>query len=173
MNTLFLEQYMKKTVIVYSGKYGTTAQCAQALKEALNGADLYCLDVMVHIDLEQYDTVIIGTSIYAGMVRKPIKKFCQDNEAELLEKNLAVFICSATDNTDEYMKTNFSQAFIEKIKVSRWFGGELKLEVMSRFERLIIKLVAKSKSSGQLFKPSLLHEHITGFAQEVLLIEQV
>jgi menaquinone-dependent protoporphyrinogen oxidase len=39
-------------------------------------------------DLGQYDQIIVGGSIHAGMIQKSVKDFCKNHTVELLDKPL-------------------------------------------------------------------------------------
>ena len=67
------------TLIAYATKYGFTKICAQELAKKLDeNADICDLN-SEKPDLTKYDTVIIGGSIYAGKIRKPVADFCTNN----------------------------------------------------------------------------------------------
>ena len=47
------------------------------------------------LDVNVYDTIIIGGSVYVGKVSKTLRAFCESNLDTLLEKRVGVFLCSA------------------------------------------------------------------------------
>lgn len=65
-----------KTLIAYATKYGTTEKCANILAQKLSSeAELVNLKKARTIDLNQYDSVIIGGSVMMGRIRKEVKEF--------------------------------------------------------------------------------------------------
>jgi len=56
---------MNKTVVVYNSKYGYTKQYAQWLAEELN-ADMFNGKELKKNMLNDYSTVLFGSSLYAG-----------------------------------------------------------------------------------------------------------
>ena len=61
-----------KTLIVFSSKYGMVERCAKIIAEKLGGAVLENLRNNSDIKLSDYDTIIIGGSIYSGKIRDEI-----------------------------------------------------------------------------------------------------
>lgn len=48
-------------------------------------------------DPAKYDQVIVGGSVYAGKIRKPVTRFCSENIDTLKGKKLGLFICGMAD----------------------------------------------------------------------------
>lgn len=92
------------TLIVYATKYGFTKTCAEILAKKLGeNVDIYDLSSNLP-DLMKYDKVIIGGSIYAGKIRKPVMRFCSDNLNTLKGKKLGFYICGMAKEEDAIMK---------------------------------------------------------------------
>ena len=83
-----------KTLIVFSSKYGMVERCAKIIAEKLGGAVLENLRNNSDIKLSDYDTIIIGGSIYSGKIRDEVKEFCNKQFKELMKKRLGLFICN-------------------------------------------------------------------------------
>jgi menaquinone-dependent protoporphyrinogen oxidase len=157
-----------KTLIIFSSKYGYTADCSIKLKEELGGEPevLDINEVKESPDISSYDTVIIGSSVYVGKVSKKIREFCKENLESLQEKQLGIFICLAlVEEKDEILKTNFPSPMLDHVKAVGIFGGEARLDKMKFVDKKIINLVTKGDFSG--FKK--LDDNIVSFAQEMLL----
>lgn len=61
-----------KTLILYTSKYGCTKDCANYLKSKLGQqTDIASLDYFQTTDLQHYDWIILGGSIYIGKIQKP------------------------------------------------------------------------------------------------------
>lgn len=84
-----------KSLIIYKSKHGTTEKVANYIKDHMPGeTSLLHLDKYTQkVSLKDYDTVIIGGSIYMGKIQDRIKAFCKEHEEELLKKHLGLFIC--------------------------------------------------------------------------------
>ena len=133
-------------VIVYASKYGTTQECATKLSELMEDVNL--LDVEKNkVDLSLYETVILGSSIYAGQIRPKMREFIEENLTELSEKNLGIFVCGANEEEiDNAVENNFGE-LASKAKSIGHFGYKYDFDKMKFFEKLIIKKIAKVKAS--------------------------
>lgn len=134
-----------RTLVVYGSKYGATKECAEYLKMKLKGTvEVINLKQQSKIDLTAYDKVIIGTSIYAGKVRKEVSTFCQKYEQDLVQKSVGVFICCMnTAQCTTYIEDNFSKAFNNHLIEQVGCGGVLDATKMNAIERFVIKQIRK------------------------------
>lgn len=95
-------------LVAYATKYGATAGIAekigQVLKEQGLRADI--LEVESHIDLSQYNAVVLGSGVYAGRWNKGAAKFLRANEKELAKRQVWLFSDGPTDKgkTDELLQ---------------------------------------------------------------------
>jgi len=90
------------TLIVYTTKHGSSKECAEALSKGLKDKiDLCNLKENMTPDLSQYETVIIGGSIYAGRVQKELSDFCSKNINKLKEKKIGLYICCMNNKEAE------------------------------------------------------------------------
>lgn len=82
-----------KTLILYGSKHGTTEDVVNKIVAGLkNPVDVVNIEKNT-INLEDYQQVVIGSSIYVGQMNKQIKKFVKENESVLKTKKLSVFLC--------------------------------------------------------------------------------
>lgn len=142
-----LEVHMAKTLIIYTTKYGTTQTCAALLKAQLrDGADLQNLSEHKKVKLDAYDTIVIGTSIHAGMINGRIKRFCAEHEQDLLKKRLGLFLCMMEEGEGavKQLEQKYSQALRDKALVVDSFGGEFLFSKMGWFARKLIKSMSKT-----------------------------
>ncbi|WP_066503285.1 flavodoxin domain-containing protein [Abyssisolibacter fermentans] len=133
-------------LIVYDSKYGFTDKCVEYLTRKLEG-DVNSVNLQVDKvhNLSSYSKVIIGGSIYAGMLRKRVKKFCLENLSVLQNKEAGLFItCTSTgEQALKQMQMNFPSDLYEKAVAKDYFGGEIIMDKAKFFDRLIIKMVSK------------------------------
>jgi len=135
-----------KTIILYATKYGAAQEIAQRIAVKIDGSVLHNLKEDLP-SLESFDCIILGSSVYAGSIRKEAKKFLLQNADVLTEKKYGLFLCGlGADSKDAYLSANFSPDIIQKAKAADFLGGIFDPEKANGFERLIIKII--SKKSG-------------------------
>ncbi len=138
------EEEMAKTLIVFSSKRGTTKCSAQLLKDQLtDGADLYPLSDGGSVDLDAYDAVVIGGSVYAGKTNKKLRQFVAEHEEALLQKRvLALFLCGMEEGEgmQKQLEQNYSQALRDKAVAVSCFGGEFLFSQMGVLTRSLMRL---------------------------------
>jgi len=139
-----------KTLIVYASKHGCTETCAGKLKSGLpDGADLVNLKQERDVNIESYDTVLIGGSIHAGRIQSSVKKFCVDRIPALLQKRIGLFLCCMEEGLTA--RTQFENAFPAELRghaaAKGLFGGAFTFERMNWVERTLTKKIAKMDQS--------------------------
>jgi menaquinone-dependent protoporphyrinogen oxidase len=139
-----------KTLIVYASKHGCAETCAEKLQSGISGgADLIDLKRKADLNIESYDTVLIGGSIHAGRIQSAVKKFCKDRREILLRKKVGLFLCCMEEG--ETAQSQFETAFPAVLKshaaAKGLFGGEFNFERMNWIERAITKKIAKTNIS--------------------------
>jgi len=150
-----------KTLILYATKYGAAEEIAKRIAIQTGDATVLNMKFAGDEQLADYDCVIIGSSVYAGMFRKEAKAFLKENADDLCKKKLGLFICSMGDsNKDEVLKTNVPENIINAALVTESLGGMFDPKKANFFERLIMKAV--TKQSG--FIDKINDEKIKSFA---------
>lgn len=156
-----------KTLIVYGSTYGYARECAQRLAQALGGEVTAADADKERIpDISGFDAVIAGGSVYMGQVQKGVKKFCEDNAAELSGKRLGLFLCCGLpENFEQNAKNIFPEALREKAAAIECFGGELRTEKMKFMHRTISNMMKKTNEKEGKQDPKPMPENITKLAQ--------
>ncbi|MDR0482564.1 MAG: flavodoxin domain-containing protein [Cellulomonadaceae bacterium] len=131
-------------IVIFATKHGTTADVAARVAEGL-GPDTALVNLADSTpNLTAYDTVVIGTPIYAGAPRKEVSRLCQSSV--LPSKKLGLFCVGLVINDDERVK-EIADAFPEHLReiavAKEFMGGRVKLAELGTFERLIVKKAAK------------------------------
>ena len=96
-----------RLLIIYGSKTGTTEECANKIKAALEtrqeiqNIDIYNLAKRPKISLDDYETIIIGSPIYMGQIRNSVKTFLGYNIEKLMQKNLHFFVCGLALGDEE------------------------------------------------------------------------
>lgn len=156
-----------RTLIVYASKYGCTEKAVNRLADYLGeGTQLLNLineDAKI-IKLEEYDTVAVGGSIYAGNIQKEVKKFCSENINILLQKQLGLFICCGfSEKVEEQLENSFANKLLEHAAVTGYFGYEFNFDRMGLMSRFMVKTLAKVKEN----KSEIKHENIKEFVDKL------
>ncbi|MFP4023051.1 MAG: flavodoxin domain-containing protein [Thiohalospira sp.] len=156
-----------ETVIIYATKHGCTDKCAQSLANVLNNnAALINLDLSTDVNLNEFNTIIIGGSIHAGAMNRKIKRFIEKNIDLLNSKKTGLFICCMEEG--EKAQVQFQNAFPETLRNNAiahgYFGGEFNFDKMNFFEKAIIKKIAKTDQNVSKIN----YNSIKKFAHEIL-----
>lgn len=134
-------------LIVFATKHGTTKLCSEILSSKLLGET-----TLVNIrkdkmpNLNNFDTIIIGGSIYAGQIQESIKNFNNNNLEYLTKKRLGLFICHYLRGESAILEFEDTYPFDLKDKAiaKGLFGGEFNLKKMNFIEKLLIKRATKA-----------------------------
>jgi len=144
-----------KTLILYATRHGCAEKCAAKLGAALQGEVITAnFKDAGAIDLEDYETVVIGGSIHAGKVQKRVKDFCTKNLDVLKNKRLGLFLCCMEEGpkADEQFAGAFPEILVRAATAKGLFGGALDFDRMNWLEKAIIKKVSKIDTSVSKIK---------------------
>ncbi len=133
------------TTIIYRTKHGATEKNALLMKKHLSDEKIDTFNLKEHKpDLNNYDTIIIGGSIHAGILQGKIRKFCKKNKKVLLEKPLGIFLTCMDEGpeTEIYFTKNFEPELLDHAKEKAILGGEFNFEKMNFIEKSIIKKIS-------------------------------
>ena len=134
---------MKKILIVYATKTGTTATAAGLLAQKLTGRDVtLCTTDAPKSDPSAYDIVIIGGCIRYAKLYKPVREYLSKWDAVLADKQTAYFlVCGYPDNADEYYEKVLTDAQRERALELACFGGEMvPAHAKSLWDKLVLKI---------------------------------
>ena len=133
-----------RTIILYASKHGAAGEIAQRIAGRINGAVIHNLNQKTVPSLADFDCVIIGGSVYAGMIRKEIKTFMAHNADSLRGKKLGLFLCGLDFRQEkEYFNANFPADILQAARAKSFLGGIFDPKKTGVMERLIMKAVAK------------------------------
>jgi len=134
-----------KTIVIYATKYGAAGEVAQRIASKISGAVIHNLKQDGIPDLAGFDCIIVGSSVYAGMIRKEAKVFLKQNASVLPEKRLGLFLCGlgGGSNDDKGFDTAFPPGILQMAKAKCFTGGIFDPQKAGLMERLIIKMVTK------------------------------
>jgi len=158
-----------KTAIVYASKHGTTEKVAALIAEKLEETgevELFSLNKNANPDISSFDTIIIGSPIYAGKASSKMKNFCKVNESVLLQKKTGLFVCGmdpTKEKREQELKDAYPEGLLKKSLASGFMGGAFIFEEMNFFERAIIKKIAKTNRSIQKVELKTIEDFISKF----------
>lgn len=151
-----------KTLILYASKHGAAREIAYRISKNISGAvicDLKQKDIPL---LEQFDCVIVGGSIYAGMLCKEAKTFVTNNADALCGKKLGLFVSGLDASREQtYFESNFPSSVLAAAKAKGFLGGVFDPQKTNLFERFIMKAVAKQAG----YTSNILDAQIERFAE--------
>lgn len=157
-----------KTAIIYCSKHGTTEKVARLIGELLEEkVDYFSVKNKENISFQDYEKIILGTSIYAGSPGNEMTKFCIYNQSALQQKKVGLFICCMNqENSQEQMKKAFPEYLHEVAVAEEIMGGEFLFEKMNFIERFIVKKIVKIKASVS----NIDKDSITGFSKRMMAL---
>ena len=133
-----------KTLILYATKHGAAAEIARRIASRIDGAVAHDLKKGSAPPLEGFDCVIVGGSVYVGMVRKEAKTFVSQNAASLHKKKLGLFLCGMdSGKVKECFDANFPSELLKSAKAMSFLGGIFDPKKAGVLERFVMKVVAK------------------------------
>ena len=155
-----------KNLIVFTTKYGSVEKSSQLLKEKLHGeTTIVNLKKDSVPDLQDFDNIILGGSIYVGKIQKEMTVFVNAHLDKLLQKRVALFICAGEQG--ETLLTELKGAFPEKLydhAISKEvFGDEVYIDRINFLEKLALRFAKKVTESYS----NLSEENITKLAEAV------
>lgn len=168
---------MKKVLIIYASKTGTTQDvstslaadlapfcdtydCCQRAMRTAGGAQE---SVKAHgIQWADYEIVVLGTAMYMGRPMKELKKFCIDQETILLTKKLILFTCGiGTQEEDKtYLWRHLPKSITQQALFYSHLGGEIRKARMSPLARVAMSEYVKEHGDAPGINRMLVDEMI-------------
>lgn len=165
-----------RILIAYAGKNGTTETCVKRLCEQLGSKDvtLSCLE-REQPSITDYDMVVLGSPVYYGKLRASARRFLKEQHDNLCQKPLALFLCCAVGEDYEYFCNKlFGEELLSHAFASVHFGGSLKTEGLSFWDKLVVRSMRSSlfeadMDRGEYFAtlPTILPENIDKLAGQI------
>jgi menaquinone-dependent protoporphyrinogen IX oxidase len=139
---------MKKCVVVYESKYGTTKKYAEWIAEDL-GADLFERKAASADALTGYDVIIYGGGLYAGGVSG--FSFIKNNFNKIKDKRILLFTCGLgdpsvlenVDNIRESLDQFMTPEMKKKVEVFFLRGG-MDYSKLSFVHKSLMSMVQKT-----------------------------
>jgi len=131
-----------KTAIIYAKSQHCTEKAVHELMSRLSG-DIELIDLRHQSppNLDQFDRIIIGSSLRRGKVQKEIQEFSKSNFSALQSKQIGLFVCSF--NKPEIARGEMLKAYPEELhqlaKTEAIFKAELNAEKMNLLKKMLVK----------------------------------
>jgi menaquinone-dependent protoporphyrinogen oxidase len=158
-----------KNLILYGTTYGCTEFCANELKKKLN-APTDCVNVSqaAGVELNAYDTIILGSPVYMGQMDKHLKAWVNEHEQALQSKRVAFFVCCGfPEMAQKHLEANMPKSLLNKAIAAECFGGKMDISKMKFLHRLITKMVAKAAEEEGKQQPQMILENIDKLARAI------
>ena len=114
-----------KVLVAVASKYGATFGIAEAIGEVLSEqgieADVTAIDRVTEI--EDYDAVVVGSSVYAGHWLKSANKFVEANERPLAARPTWLFSSGPIGDPPKPEEGPVDAASMVELTTSRCTGG--------------------------------------------------
>lgn len=152
-----------KSIVIYVSKRGTTKESAEKMGNAIK-ADVIDVNEVKRVNLREYDKVIIGSYLYAGMIPGKMKKFISKNIELLKSKSVNFFVMGVGKPNEmlEIFKKQLPKELLDSDTMISHFGGELRMEKMNFLERFIIKKIQEKEQFNCGINEDAIKEFING-----------
>ena len=133
-----------KTLILYATKHGAAQEIARRVAGRMDGAETHDLKRGGIPSLDGFDRVIVGSSLYAGQIRKEAKAFLSQNAEALRQKELGLFLSGLDmDQEKKFLEANIPPDILRSAKAASLLGGIFDPEKAGFLERFIMKVITK------------------------------
>lgn len=172
---------MKKILIVYATKTGSTATAAQLLADRLAGREVtLCTTDAPEADPSAYDIVVVGGCIRYGKLYRPVREYLQKWDAVLAQKQTGYFlVCGYPDSVEEYYDKVLTEEQAERAFALACFGGEMvPAHAKSLWDKLVLKIQRDNILGGgnngdqreDMVLPTISEENIAQLANQLKIL---
>lgn len=145
------------TLILYYSKHGVTKKVARLLNTQIKESEL-SLITSFEGDLDEFDTIYLGSPTYMGKLNKEFLSFLKKNKEMLFKKNVKIFIVGMKpEEFETLLANNFTKDEVDKYYI-RHVGGGYNFNSMNFLERFIVKRVDKVRESKENINEDLIKE---------------
>ncbi len=127
------------------------------VRDQIGGGEVVDAKKSSAANLEDYDLIVLGSSIRMDKVHAEVRRFVEKNLPVLLRKRVGLFICSGDDKTD-HIGNNFPRVLVDHAEAKAQFGGRMLAEDFGPVMRFILKKMAGFKESYDHVKPDVISE---------------
>lgn len=143
------EATMRKVLVAYATKCGSTGEVAQAIGATLcaNGASVDVRRIEEVTDVTGYDAFVIGSAIRMGNWLPQAKNFVESNVAHLRVAPTAFFTVHMLNTDDSEASKAARAAYVAPVHAilepqsEAFFAGKLDMSKMSFLDRMISRMM--------------------------------
>ena len=128
---------MRKTLILYESRYGSTKEAAKILALILGPARACRVDEFEE-SYKDIDLLVIGTPIYSEQIDPKIVQFIEENSSWLKDKSIVLFCLSLDRANGDAVLQKLLRDQQLKVISSKAFGGKLDLEKLNDEDHRIL-----------------------------------
>ena len=133
-----------KTLILYASHYGATHEIARRIQSHMDDSALHDLKQGGAPSIAEYDCVIIGSPLYAGLIQKEVKAFVIKNAEGLRGKSIGLLLSGfEAENEQEYFEKNFPKDILDSAKAKCFTGGIYDPAKAGLLHKLMLKAAGK------------------------------
>lgn len=151
-----------KTAVIYTTTYGSTGKIADYIADKLpeDKVDVFQLQAnsASEINLDRYDCVILGGSVYLGDIQKAMIDFCFTHLNILLKKQIGLFLCGIEPTLirqSQELEMAFPRRLYEHAQATAFVGGEVTLEELNDTQKFIATELLGIKESTSFIQYDL------------------
>lgn len=148
-------------LIVYRTQYGSTKRCAELIRDGV-GEDVTLVDLRdtPRPAVDDFDVVLIGGSIYGGLIQREVVAFCGRNRDRLLARKVGLFICCLyrEERAMEQLESAFPGWLRDRAFAKYPLGGALEPEKLRPMDRFLVERLGEFTESRGLIRYDRIEE---------------
>lgn len=137
-----------KNIIIINSKYQTTHEIANYIKSNID-SKIVTLDQINGEDLNEYNNIILISSIYYGKPLKNTQEKINKISNNLKSKNTFLMYCSGSENS-EYLNKCYCNELVDSSNVIGWVGSSLDINNISIIDKLSLKMSGRGNSYSNI-----------------------
>ncbi len=143
---------MRRTIVLYATKYGSTQEVAESLAEKLDIPSKNVSNVNNISELEQYDTLILGAPIYYDDIFEDMKHFINSFFIKIGEKKSITFVVygAVKGHLDKDYAQDFANYFQPNPALTFGFLGRATRSALSSEDYRRLDIFFKNRLNAEL-----------------------
>lgn len=151
-------------LILYFGHTGTTKKAAEYLADKLTDVEIKDGTKFSIMDLQSYDSLIVGVNVRMSKLNKSFMKFCKKMNKKGISLPISAFIVAA-DATKKGQYISDMEEVLPENSLIKFVGGELNPDHAKGLSRKVILLCRKELQNRNLELPTLLYSQLDQLAE--------
>ena len=153
-----------KKIILYCSKHGGAKGIAEQLNKHCPEFEIKELGKDVNIN--EYETIVFGCGIYAGIADKNLKEFIKAQEHNLKNKKVMMYLSGLSKESGlKELEENFGTTFLSSLVYKDKLGAQINFPDLNFFEKSILKMVNKK---GNFFTKEDMNKKVILFDEEAI-----